>query len=165
MKRKCYACKKAKELKLFKKNKRNPSGYGYICAECSAAKSREYCRNHRKEKNLYQKERYKRNPEHFKRKASETRLKVKMDALNHYGNGNPVCVCCGTPHPIFLNIDHIDGGGTNHLIQLKLKGGTQFYQWLIRQGYPGGYQILCFNCNFAKYLLGVCPHQLNHPKE
>ena len=31
-------------------------------------------------------------------------------------------------------------------------------RWLKRNGYPAGYQVLCFNCNFAKHRKGACPH-------
>jgi len=34
----------------------------------------------------------------------------------------------------------------------------KMYRWLKKQGYPKGYQVLCFNCNFAS-AWGVCPHQ------
>ena len=32
-------------------------------------------------------------------------------------------------------------------------------QWLITNNFPMGFQILCWNCNVAKGILGVCPHQ------
>jgi hypothetical protein len=33
------------------------------------------------------------------------------------------------------------------------------YRSLRNQGYPPGYQVLCHNCNWAKYAYGECPHQ------
>jgi len=32
-------------------------------------------------------------------------------------------------------------------------------QWLVTNNFPKGFQILCWNCNFAKGMLGKCPHQ------
>lgn len=58
----------------------------------------------------------------------------------------------------FLSIDHINGGGSKHTKSLNRRGVT-FYLWLIKQGFPDGYQTLCYNCNFAKGHFGVCPHQ------
>jgi len=155
--RACYTCKKAKPLDAFKKNNALPTGRGYQCKECSARKSREYCRTHRKEKNEYQRIRYLNNSEQIKKSKSLDRLKVKEEVLRHYGGGVPKCSCCKIVGSVFLNVDHIDGGGTQHVKNLGLKGGTDFYRWLRKSGYPGGYQVLCFNCNFAKHILGSCP--------
>jgi hypothetical protein len=56
---------------------------------------------------------------------------------------------------VFLTIDHIDGGGSQH----RREVGGRIARWLIAQGLPDGFQTLCHNCNYAKYRLGVCPHQ------
>jgi len=76
---------------------------------------------------------------------------------------------------IFLTIDHINWNGeserkVNYLalkgvvffwrMIIKKPGGAKFYRWLKQQGYPtDNYQVLCFNCNFAKHVLGTCPHR------
>lgn len=87
------------------------------------------------------------------RKAPEYQQRVKADVVAHYGGK---CSCCGEGRLIFLTIDHVDGGGTKHR---KVVGhGTQFYRWLVRNGYPAGFRVLCHNCNFAVGLVGVCPH-------
>lgn len=59
----------------------------------------------------------------------------------------------------FLTIDHIDGNGAEHRRTLK-RGGITFYRWLINNGFPSGFQTLCYNCNCAKGQYGTCPHQL-----
>lgn len=82
------------------------------------------------------------------------RVKLKRDVLNAYGGK---CECCGITEPVFLSIDHIDGGGNDH--RKEVGSGTQFYQWLRCNNYPDGYRILCKNCNFA-VSQGTCPHQL-----
>jgi len=75
--------------------------------------------------------------------------------FGHYGSK---CACCGEDIAEFLTIDHIDGNGNKHRRSLN-KRGFGFYRWLINQGLPSGYQILCWNCNCAKSIHGVCPHQ------
>ena len=82
--------------------------------------------------------------------------KVRAEVRSHYGNK---CVCCGEDEPAFLAIDHINGGGNAHRRKLGMPSGTQFYLWLRRNNFPEGFQILCFNCNFAKSAHGQCPHK------
>jgi hypothetical protein len=44
-------------------------------------------------------------------------------------------------------------------------GGGQFYQWLIRNAYPPGFQVLCWNCNAGRHINGgTCPHQVDISK-
>jgi hypothetical protein len=78
-----------------------------------------------------------------------------MDA---YGG---VCACCGTAELKFLTIDHINGGGNQHRKELVATGmGNNFYPWLKDRGYPPGYRVLCFNCNWAVgHYNRICPHQ------
>lgn len=57
-----------------------------------------------------------------------------------------------------LTIDHINGGGNKHRESiLNSRGGTSFYRWLKKTGYPSGYQVLCWNCNLSKRY-GPCEH-------
>lgn len=85
------------------------------------------------------------------------KLTVKRLTIETYGGE---CVCCGENTLEFLTIDHIDGNGAEERHNLNMGGGHQFYHWLKKQGYPkGNYQVLCFNCNFAKHAYGKCPHQ------
>jgi hypothetical protein len=91
---------------------------------------------------------------------------VKRSTIIEYGGK---CVCCNEKHIEFLTIDHIDGAGSKHRNELlKIKGwkrkddsfgGTDFYLWLKNNEYPkDNYQVLCFNCNAAKHIYGICPH-------
>lgn len=75
--------------------------------------------------------------------------------FNAYGGFK--CACCGEDEPEFLQMDHIDGGGTKHRNSLSSSSG--FYRWLKKNGFPPGFQVLCANCNHAKGRLGICPHQ------
>jgi hypothetical protein len=86
--------------------------------------------------------------------AAEKNARLRQEILGAYGRS---CSCCGESNEVFLVMDHIGGGGNAHRREI---GHGNFYRWLKRNGYPPGFQTLCHNCNFAKHLLGVCPHQV-----
>lgn len=87
------------------------------------------------------------------------RTRTKQSIFDYYGTH---CACCGETTPVFLVIDHINGGGNEHRRSLSPSGkmGDHLYRWLVREGFPPGFQTLCFNCNHAKHVLGECPHQI-----
>ena len=75
---------------------------------------------------------------------------LRLEALAAYGNK---CVCCGETEIVFLTIDHINGNGTSHRKTIS----NHLFYWLKKSGYPEGFQVLCRNCNWAKFK-GGCPH-------
>jgi len=77
------------------------------------------------------------------------RLNIKSSVLTHYGNGKCACVDCGFGDIRALSIDHIDGSGAKHRKSIG-RGGLSFYQWLVDNKFPEGYQTLCMNCQFIK---------------
>jgi len=94
-------------------------------------------------------------PENKVRKR-EYQFKQRIMVPQHYsGSGIPFCACCGEANIEFLQVDHVDGGGTQHR---KLIGKSALYRWLIQQGYPQGFRVLCANCNLSYGLYGYCPH-------
>lgn len=95
-----------------------------------------------------------------KRLSLEHVRRLRRKAYEAYGG--PKCACCGETEPLFLSIDHVNGGGNAHRKAIKAAGeaGGGFYQWLKKKGYPPGFQVLCQNCNVGKWRNGgVCPHQ------
>lgn len=89
------------------------------------------------------------------------RLRQKLLVISHYSNGTMKCYCCGEMSIEFMTIDHLNGDGLKHRKEIgkgKASGGN-FYRWLIRNGYPSGFGVLCQNCNFSRGLFGYCPHQ------
>lgn len=84
--------------------------------------------------------------------------KLRRETFEAYGG--PKCNCCGVDMFQFLSIDHINNNGKEHREELRSRGGTSFYIWLRKNGYPSGYQVLCFNCNISKAWYGMCPHQM-----
>jgi hypothetical protein len=91
--------------------------------------------------------------------AKARRQKMRDEVFAAYGGYR--CACCDETEPVFLEIDHIDGGGRAERKALGKYGGQNFYHWLHRNGCPPGYRVLCSNCNIAIHLLGTCPHQLS----
>ena len=88
--------------------------------------------------------------------ANETNLiarrRHKEEVITHYGG---VCVCCGEKHIEFLTLDHIIP--LAKLKETRIKGSV--YSALKARGYPDNLQVMCFNCNMAKDINAVCPHQ------
>ena len=78
----------------------------------------------------------------------------KRRVFAHYGSH---CVCCGEQREVFLTIDHINNDG--HLYRKNgSRSHNNVYGWLVRKGFPEGFQVLCRNCNWAKESFGECPH-------
>ena len=83
--------------------------------------------------------------------------RLRLECLKFYGKNGIECKCCKEQNEVFLAIDHIEGRDKfNHKYR---SGGTALYYWLVKNKFPDGFQILCFNCNWAKHKIGVCPHQ------
>jgi len=83
--------------------------------------------------------------------------KLKAEVIREYGS---LCKCCGEDTFEFMSIDHINNDGARHREEAKCGGGSTFYLWLKRNKFPkDNFQLLCFNCNYAKHRYGICPHQ------
>jgi hypothetical protein len=78
------------------------------------------------------------------------RTKQKRMVIDHYSGGTNACMCCGETEPKFLALDHINNDGSEERGRLGSWLGSAFYYWLIKRGYPTGYQVMCHNCNFSK---------------
>lgn len=89
------------------------------------------------------------------------RIMAKLKAEIFEAYGGPICACCGETQEMFLSVDHINNDGYKmKRLGIHPKNGTGFYQWLRKNNFPPGFQILCFNCNQGKRVNGgVCPHQ------
>jgi hypothetical protein len=72
---------------------------------------------------------------------------VRETVFSHYGR---VCACCGTTKK--LTIDHVNGNGTAHRIALfgRNSESLRMYKWIIQQGFPEDFQVLCDPCNKSK---------------
>ena len=159
----------------------------YRSTEKSRKYQREWKRKYRqrpeiREKiNSEQKERRLKNPEHNRKLQRDYRLRnieqhrnrarvyhntiakqrfedIKIQVMTHYSRGRPECACCGENfHIDFLALDHIKP--RKEMGHKSSFTGIKIYRWIIKNDYPDGFQILCHNCNTAKFRLGICPHQ------
>jgi hypothetical protein len=86
------------------------------------------------------------------------RQRARTEALSHYSNGDIKCACCAERESVFLALDHVNNDG--YELRKLDKTHSQLAVWLRKNGWPGGYQVLCHNCNMAKSINGVCPHEL-----
>lgn len=71
------------------------------------------------------------------------------------------CQCCGETDHRFLTLDHINGRvDTGKSSNGRRIMGKKAMLEVVRLGFPKDkFQILCFNCNCAKGIYGICPHQ------
>jgi len=119
-------------------------------------------RYHKKTGGAAQKKYYENNRESEKARRREYAKKRRLTVLSHYSGLIPFCCCCGEKEVKFLALDHIKGGGNIH--RKEIAGGEMggnMYQWIIKNDFPEGFQILCHNCNAAKGYYGECPHKIS----
>lgn len=127
------------------------------------AKGRESYKQNR-EKILEQKKKwYEKNKESNKIKHREYKkkndIKLTTTVIEHYGGTPPKCACCGETERTFLVLDHINGNGTKQ--RKKLGTGHAVFRWIVKNGFPDEYQVLCSNCNLSKMRnKGQCAHKL-----
>lgn len=129
-----------------------PAAKRFNCIECNKSCSRpnSLCRI------CYNKLRYRQTRKDRLEYMRIWHQKVKDEVFIAYGGYK--CVCCGETEPVFLVIDHINGGGNKERRKSETKGGAGQYSKIKKEGFPRNkYQVLCHNCNFAKSR-GGCPH-------
>ena len=87
------------------------------------------------------------NPEKVRIWSRRSRQAARDAVLDHYGR---VCACCGATEN--LAVDHVNGGGNAHRIELfgRSSESKMMYLWLIDNGFPPGFQVLCKPCNASK---------------
>jgi 5-methylcytosine-specific restriction endonuclease McrA len=72
------------------------------------------------------------------------------------------CTCCGETEIDFLTMDHVNNDGAQHRRDAKIgkRGGGDIWRYVRDNNYPPDFQILCFNCNYSKFLGGgTCAHK------
>lgn len=94
--------------------------------------------------------------EYFREASRKHRNKLRLEVFTHYGLK---CACCGESNFGFLTLDHKDDNGAQQ--RKELGGSIAIYRWVKAQGFPDGYQTLCYNCNQGRaHYGGVCPHRI-----
>ena len=173
--------KKARDREYYHRNRENRLAQAKEYRDRNRDQIREYNRKHNAERKDKMREYREANKERFaayreehrehlkelaharyeriKDKVAEETRSIRKKILDHYGNR---CSCCGETTPEFLAIDHINNDGAQH--RKLVGGGDRLYRWLIANNFPDGFQLLCHNCNVAKGIYGMCPHQRKENK-
>lgn len=163
----CHQCQHEARLRSWETRRNKPKPTTKVCTKCKLEKpvSEFYeTRGH-----LYPscaeccKE--KRKTREYRTDEQARFATTKLEVLAHYGkDSKPVCAVCGESRVLCLTIDHINGGGRKHRAAVTGgSGGSRFYYWLKRNGYPDGYQTLCMNDNFLKLM--TIENNSRHKKE
>jgi len=169
----CPGCHKTfpadKEFWYTRGGKRHKDLWFALCKTCAKARTKHRRRNttyfknynltHKAQIKSYHHQYYLKQKEKINARNRDYRHSTRLAALNHYSNNDPHCECCNERHLEFLAIDHINGNGNKHRIELNQRN---IFLWLKRNAYPSGFRLLCHNCNFALGLYKECPH--NNPE-
>ena len=146
--KRCSRCGEIKSLAEFRPERRAADGLNWWCQPCvREAGRRSYAANREvrcERKRLYREA----NHEAMLERERKSKAASIERVLSHYGT---TCACCGAVEN--LTIDHVNGDGAQHRQELygdPQQGSNRFYVWLIRQGFPAGYQTLCRRCNSSK---------------
>ena len=121
---------------------------------------REYNKSHPEwyaNRKKYDRSRYNRDAYRMRKRSLERHHKLRRMTIEYYSNNTMKCACCGESEYKFLTIDHINGGGIKHLKQFKSR--SAYIAWFVKNNFPPGFQVLCYNCNCSKGYYGICPHQ------
>jgi len=89
-------------------------------------------------------------------RSKKDREEFKKLIYDHYGGE---CACCGETEIRFMTVDHVENDGADHRRKLFGKNTGTVHRWLVKNKFPPGFQMLCFNCNAAKQFFGQCPHK------
>ena len=141
--------------------KDNPSKHTkYVRAWSKTEKGIEYRKKHAE----YMREYRKKKGNHIRSLQRKYYRDLRYELISHYGGNPPKCKCCGESTFEFLTLDHINGGGNQQRKFLKT-GGNGLYAWIKCNNFPPIFQVLCANCNYAKWQKGICPHQVKRYDE
>lgn len=122
---------------------------------------RKYRAKHRKKILTYHKKYYREHKKAARNYQISRRSKTRADAqilkikcLAYYGPEKKVQCSypkCDIVDSDMLSLDHINNDGANHRKRLSANG-SGLYHWLKKNGFPQGFQTLCFNHQWKKEL-------------
>jgi hypothetical protein len=152
----CKVLKKADEFYIIN-SKNKPPRLSSPCKKCDIQR---VMKNYSSEERMRKHKIYvKNNWDKYTARLHKLRVKIRLEALRHYGGDRPSCHCCGEDKYEFLALDHINDDGKE---QRKISGGggSSFFRWLKKNNWPEGIKVSCHNCNCAREFYGICPHQI-----
>jgi len=170
----CRVCKEDKPLHLFNKRNRSVDGKDRLCKKChkqqvdrisqeklngtyqSKCRKRRLTDAEQEERRVqrlkFNKQYRKENKDQINSTNNALLLKSKIDGIQIYGGK---CQCCGESNIKFLTLEHLSGRDKTK----KRRTGKMAWNIARLEGYPDTYTVLCYNCNCAKGVYGICPHQ------
>ena len=172
----CNICKENKNIDSFNKNKQTKDGKAVLCKDCykknlnrikqekkdgvfqSKCRTPRLTDAEKEERRIqqlsYLKQYRQDNKTELRAKLSVRLNQSKMDGIKFYGGK---CQCCGEANHKFLTLEHLNGRDKSK----KKRTGKLAWDMARVEGYPDTYTVLCFNCNCAKGIYGMCPHMEN----
>ena len=78
---------------------------------------------------------------------------LKLEVLSYYGPNEELGCCwpnCETKDIDILTIDHVNNDGAAHRKRVKGMTSYRLYGWIKAQGFPEGFQTLCWNHQWKK---------------
>jgi hypothetical protein len=153
--KRCARCGETKPLDRFSPYARNSDKRASYCKACNSLASMEYVQRNREKVAAYQRGWGEANRERLVARRKQQHIALRIETLNAYGGVR--CACCGVTDLIFLALDHIADDGPARQKAGEHRAGVRLYKALKDAGFPPGFQVLCFNCNWAKSH-GGCPH-------
>ena len=150
--KRCPKCKETKPVSGFNKNAGRKDDLCSWCKECQRQdnqrpemkeRARQY--EQRPERKEYKRQQRQRPEvkEYGRQYSRQYNQNLRSQIIQLYGGR---CLGCGNPHLDFLEIDHILGGGRQHLKECG--GNHQMYRTIFAEGCrPDKYRVLCKACN------------------
>lgn len=172
--RKCRTCSKELPVSQFECISPVKGWYRRQCKSCILERNKGYVDISKERIRQYHRDYYHKNKAKLDQRSKDwieaNRDRRRTTGLYHYYSlqheaimayGGYKCNWCGIDEPLVLAIDHVENNGKEHRKQIGSKGGVKLYKWLRDNGFPAGFQVLCMNCNHAKYRnKGVLPDSL-----
>lgn len=154
--RRCTKCGDVKPPEEFGQDRSTSDGLTRRCRDCRRQATGRWYEANSETKREAERIRRATSPESVRRANSRWRMAhpeavreskrrlyavARSAVLDHYGRE---CACCSTAKR--LTVDHLNGNGAAHRAEI----GTSLYRWLIANGFPEGFQVLCQPCNASK---------------
>jgi hypothetical protein len=145
-----------KRLRMYAAQKRWRAAHPERARQVARENKARYRAENPREAREYQRTYQDANREALREQTLRRLAAVKSAVFDHYGH---TCACCGSSEK--LTIDHVGGGGQEHRKEIG-GGGPVMYRWLVKNGFPDGYQTLCNPCNSSKAGGAAC--RRDHPE-
>src|SRR6267142_5154280 len=89
--------------------------------------------------------------------AKQTAYRQRIKDACYAAYGGYICKCCEITEKSVLCLDHIENDGYKNRKEIGYRGGIGVYLWIVRNNFPSGFQVLCYNCNQSKRINGgIC---------